>query len=122
MKAVAAAGHEVSMNSVHDDRKIVYWHRELPPVDGEILDEHVVEAISDRVSGSIERYGDLWNRCYAALMEHATGRLAQEVARLGGHYAHVLDEHIDSKRDDVVNESWLHGRFTYVLYRRTGSA
>jgi len=122
MKAVAAAGHEVSMNSVHDDRKIVYWHRELPPVDGEILDEHVVEATSDRVSGSIDRYGDLWNRCHAALMEHATGRLAQEVARLGGHYAHVLDEHIESKRDDVANESWLHGRFSYVLYRRTGSA
>jgi len=55
-------------------------------------------------------------------MEHATGRLAQEVARLGGHYAHVLDEHIDSKRDDVVDESWLHGRFSYVLCRRTGSA
>jgi hypothetical protein len=39
------------------------------------------------------------------------------VARLGGRYAHVLDEHIDSRRDDSSGESWLHGRFTYVLYR-----
>ena len=98
----------------------VYWHRELPPLDGEVLDEHVLEAASHRVSGSIERHGDLWNRCYAALMERATERLVQEVARLGGHYAHVLDEHVDSKRDDAVNESWLHGRFSYVLYRRKG--
>jgi len=51
-------------------------------------------------------------------MAHATDRLAQEVARLGGHYAHVLDEHIDSKRDDRIDESWLHGRFSYILYRR----
>ena len=110
-----------SIAHVGDDSKIVYWHRELPPLDGEILGEHVLEASSDRVTGSIERHGDRWDRCYAALMEHATDRLTQEVVRLGGHYAHVLDEHIDSKRDDVVNESWLYGRFDYVLYRRTSS-
>jgi hypothetical protein len=69
-------------------------------------------------SGSIVRYGDLWDRCHASLMAHATDRLVQEVARLGGHYAHVLDEHIDSKRDDRTNESWLHGRFSYVLYKQ----
>lgn len=110
------------MNPAHGDRKIVYWHRELPPLDGEVMDEHVLEATSDRVSGSIERYGELWDRCYAALMAHATERLEQEVSRLGGHYAHVLDEHIDGRRDDVANESWLYGRFSYVLYRRTGAA
>ena len=114
-------GSPHSIAGVGDDRKIVYWHRDLPPLDGEILGEHVLEATSDRVSGSIERYGDRWDRCHAALMKHATERLTQEVARLGGRYAHVLDEHIDSKRDDVVNESWLHGRFNYVLYRRTAS-
>lgn len=100
--------------------QIVYWHRELPPLDGEVLHEHVIEATSDRVAGSIERSGELWERSYTALMEHTKERLAQEVARLGGHYAHVLDEHIDSKRDDLTNESWLHGRFSYVLYRRGG--
>jgi hypothetical protein len=98
--------------------KVVYWHRELPPLDGEVMHEHVIEATSDRVSGSIERSGDLWERTYAGLMAHTKERIAQEVSRLGGHYAHVLDEHIESKRDDVNNESWLHGRFNYVLYRR----
>ena len=101
-----------------DAGKIVYWHRELPPIDGDVLHEHVVEATSGRVRGAIERHGELWDHCYEALMQHATDRLAQEVARLGGDYAHVLDEHIDSRRDDATNESWLQGRFNYVLYRR----
>ena len=105
------------MNPSQDSGKIVYWHRDLPPLDGEILHEHVVESTSDRVSGSIERYGDLWDRCHAALMQHTSERLAQEVTRLGGDYAHVLDEHIESHRDDLTNESWLKGRFSYVLYR-----
>ena len=105
------------MSTARDDRKTVYWHRDLPPLDGEILQEHVLEATSDRVNGSIVRYGDLWDQCHASLMAHATDRLVQEVARLGGHYAHVLDEHIDSKRDDRTNESWLYGRFSYVLYK-----
>jgi hypothetical protein len=51
-------------------------------------------------------------------MANAQQRLRQEVARLGGHYAHVLDESIDTRRDDATSEAWLHGRFTYVLYRR----
>jgi len=70
-----------------------------------------------RLQLDIVRYGDLWDRCYASLMAHTTDRLVQEVARLGGHYAHVLDEHIDSKRDDRTDESWLQGRFSYVLYK-----
>ena len=51
-------------------------------------------------------------------MEYARLRLEQEVRRLGGHYAHVVDEPIESQRNDATGESWLHGRFTYVLYRR----
>ena len=98
--------------------KIVYWHEELPPLDGEVIHEDMIEAISERVPGSIERHGELWHRCYATLVEHTERRLEQEVARLGGEYAHVLDEHIDSRRDDATGESWLHGRFSYVLYRR----
>jgi hypothetical protein len=98
--------------------KIVYWHQELPPLDGEVMHEHVIEAMSDRVPGAIERHGELWHRCYAALMERTRLRLEQEVTRLGGDYAHVIDEHIDSQRDDATGESWLHGRFSYVLYRR----
>ena len=98
--------------------KVVYWHEELPPLDGEVIQENMIEAISDRVPGSIERHGDLWHRCYTTLMEHTQLRLEQEVRRLGGDFAHVLDEHIDSRRDDATGESWLHGRFSYVLYRR----
>jgi hypothetical protein len=37
-------------------QKVVYWHRELPPPDGEVVHDHVIEAISDRVSGAIERH------------------------------------------------------------------
>jgi hypothetical protein len=48
----------------------------------------------------------------------SSARLAQEVKRLGGQYAHVLDESVDSRHDDASNESWLHGQFTYMLYRQ----
>ncbi|MGE0461656.1 MAG: hypothetical protein AB7Q16_09830 [Vicinamibacterales bacterium] len=97
---------------------IVYWHRNLPPVDAEILDEHIVEATSGRVQGTLLHRDELWDRCYAELMQAARDRIVQEVERLGGHYAHVLDESIDSKHDDAKGEAWLHGRFSYVLYRR----
>jgi len=42
----------------------------------------------------------------------------QEVARLGGHFAHVHDEAIHPNHDDSTGEAWLHGRFGYMLYRR----
>jgi len=99
--------------------KVVYWHEELPPLDGEVLHEHVIEALSDRIQGSIEKHGELWHQCYDKLMEHTKLRLEQEVKRLGGSYAHVIDEHVDSRRDDASGQSWLHGRFSYVLYRAT---
>src|SRR5262245_53343717 len=99
--------------------KLVYWHQELPPLDVEMTQENAIEAMSDRVQGAIERHVELWHQCYSALMEHTRIRLEQEIKRLGGHYAHVFDEHIDSRRDDASGESWLHGRFVYVLYRRS---
>ena len=77
--------------------QIVYWHRELPPAHSEVMHEHVIEAVSDRIPGAIERHGELWQRCYDELMEHTRFRIEQEVKRLGGDYAHVLDEHIDSR-------------------------
>lgn len=97
----------------------VFWHRDLPPLAAEAVEEHVIEAVSDRVPGAIVRDGELWDRCHATLMARLEERLLQELARLGGDYAHVVDEHIDSRRDDVTAESWLHGRVTYVRYRRT---
>jgi hypothetical protein len=101
--------------------RIVYWHRELPPIDAEVMDAHVVEATSGRVQGTLTHRDELWDQCYEELMAHTRERLEQEVARLGGHYAHVLDESVDSRRDDATGEAWLHGRFNYVLYRNTGA-
>jgi hypothetical protein len=98
--------------------KTVYWHRELPPLDAEIVAEHVVEAASARVPGTIAHRDDLWNACYEDLMARTQVRLEQEIARLHGDYAHVLGEAIDTCRDDAKGESWLRGRFSYVLYRR----
>ena len=102
--------------------KTVFWHRELPPPTAEILGEHVIEAVSARVSGTLAHRDELWQRCYEDLMTQADRRLAQEVTRLGGHYAHVLNESVDSRHDDVQGEAWLHGRFTYVLYRGDANA
>ena len=96
----------------------VYWHRDLPPVDAELMSEHTIEATSSRVAGTIAHRDELWDRCYAELMATANERLVQEIARLGGHYAHVHDESVDTRRDDGKGEAWLHGRFSYMLYRR----
>ena len=100
------------------DRESVYWHRNLPPLDAEMVGEHVLEATSGRVQGSLAHRDELWDRAYRELMENTHARLKQEISRLSGHYAHVLDESIDSRHDDATGEAWLHGRFTYVLYRR----
>jgi hypothetical protein len=107
-------------NATIDDirPKIVYWHRELPPLEAELVAEHTVEANSGRVPGTIAHRDELWDRCYRELMADAESRLVQEVARLGGHFAHVHDESIDPKHDDAACEAWLHGRFGYILYRR----
>ena len=101
----------------HEPR-IVYWHRELPPLEAELVAEHTVEANSSRVLGTIAHRDELWDHCYRELMANAENRLVQEVARLGGHFAHVHTETIDPKHDDVAGEAWLHGRFSYMLYRR----
>jgi len=98
---------------------VVYWHRDLPPVTAEVMDDHVVEAQSGRVMGTLSHRDELWDRCYEELMTAARARIEQEVRRLGGDYAHVHDESIDSRHDDATGETWLHGRFSYVLYRET---
>ena len=113
--------HGVNMNAIADDGKdgkIVDWHRELPPLEADLVAEHTVEASSSRVPGTIAHRDELWDQCYRELMAAAEARLAQEVARLGGDFAHVHEEAIDPKHDDVAGEAWLHGRFRYMLYRR----
>jgi acyl-coenzyme A synthetase/AMP-(fatty) acid ligase len=98
-------------------KHIVYWHRDLPPVTAEVMDDHVVEAVSGRVQGTLSHRDELWDRCYEQLMAAAQARIEQEVQRLNGDYAHVHDESIDSKHEDATGETWLHGRFNYVLFR-----
>lgn len=104
----AATGYSVNL---------VYWHRELPPFDAAAVSEHLVEASSFRVPGTIARRDELWKRCYRDLMAHAETRILQEVQRLHGRYAHVLQESIDSRHDDATGESWLHGQFRFALLR-----
>jgi hypothetical protein len=108
----------VKAGSGENTSKIVSWHRELPPLDAEVVADHTVEATSGRVPGTIAHRDELWDQCYRELMASAEHRLTQEVARLGGHFAHVHDEAIDPRHDDAAREAWLHGRFSYTLYRR----
>lgn len=95
----------------------IYWHRDLPPLKAEIIGEHTVEATSSRVPGTLVHRPELWDRCHEDLMAQAEVRLRQEIARIGGTYAHVLAESIEPRHDDATGQAWLHGRFTYVLYR-----
>jgi hypothetical protein len=97
--------------------KIVYWHKELPPLSADVFGEDTVEATSGRVPTTLSHRDASWERCYADLMERTRLRLEQEVTRRGGRYAHVRDEAIASKSDEAKGESWLYGRFRYVLYR-----
>lgn len=107
----------VSTNT-SDSTKIVFWHRELPPLDTDAVEEHVIEASSARVPGTLLHRDALWSQCYEDLMAKTATRLEQEILRLEGQYAHVLDESIDTRHDGATSESWLHGRFTYMLYRQ----
>ena len=102
--------------------KIVFWHRDLPPLEADLVGEHTVEATSSRIPGTLAHRDELWDSCYRELMANAENRLVQEVGRLGGHFAHVHDEAIDPKHDDAAGEAWLHGRFSYLLYRRPSKA
>jgi hypothetical protein len=97
--------------------KAIYWRRELPPLDAEPIGEHIVEASSSRVPDTIARRDELWSRCEAELMANAQTRLQEEIARLGGRCAHVLSESIETRHNDASCEVWLHGCFTYMLYR-----
>jgi hypothetical protein len=109
---------EITMSTIADiGPKVIFWHRELPPIDAEPIGEHTVEATSIHIPGTIARCGELWNRCEDDLMAQTRLRLAEEISRLGGRYAHVREESIDTRHDDSTGDAWLHGRFGYTLYR-----
>ncbi len=102
-----------------NESKIVYWHRDLPPLDADVVADHTVEAKSLRIVGTLAHRDELWDQCHRDLITMAERNLIQEVARLGGDYAHVHSEALTPKHDDVAGEAWLHGVFTYTLYRRS---
>ena len=102
--------------AIHD--KTVYWHRELPPLDAAPMGEHSIEAVSRRVRNSLDSRDELWVRYYDDLMDRIRVRLEQEVTRLGGDFAHILNESVDTRHDDRTGQAWLHGAFTYMLYSR----
>lgn len=111
--------HPLHVNTTPQHRaKVVYWYRELPPLSAEVIAEHTIEANSGRIARTLARRDDLWDCCYRELMANAESRVVQEVARLGGQYAHVHEESISPKRDDATGEAWLHGQFTYMLLGR----
>jgi hypothetical protein len=105
-------------SKAHEDAQpAVYWHRELPPLRAQAMGEHTMEATSHRVPGTLTHRAELWEQCYEDLMKQARQRLQQEITRLGGSCAHVLSESVDSRHDGATSQAWLHGCFTYVLYR-----
>jgi hypothetical protein len=98
-----------------DTDRIVYWHQELPPIAADVVGDGEVEASSARVAGTLVNRDHLWEQHRAELAASARTRLEQEVRRRGGRYAHVRSEAIDVKRDEATGETWLHGRFGYVM-------
>jgi hypothetical protein len=98
---------------------IVYWHLERPPSDAEKMGEHAVEATSARVLGTLAYRDESWDRSYEDLIVQARARLEQEVFTLGGNYAHVLNESIESRHNYGTGESWLHGWYSFILYRHS---
>jgi len=105
------------MAAAQEIPQVVFWHRQLPPMQADPVGELTVEADSIRIPGTLDHRNELWDRCQTDLMSRAGYRLEQEVGRLHGRYAHVFDEHIEPKRDDTTGEAWLHGRFTFTMYR-----
>ena len=90
MTAATATNNTAPMTA--EDCHRIYWHRELPPLDANIMGEHVLEATSGRVRGTLAHRDELWDRCYRDLLANTRERFTQEIDRLGGRYAHVLDE------------------------------
>jgi hypothetical protein len=95
--------------------KLVYWHRELPPLHDRLAGEHVLAAHSDPIPYSFAERDALYERCLASLKARVTTRIEQEIHRLGGSCAHVLDEHIEPQVDSAKGEYSLRARVSYVL-------
>jgi hypothetical protein len=104
------------------DEKLIYWHRELPPLSEQVEGEHAVQAASDWVPYTLCTRDELWAACHGNLMAHVSERIAQEIRRLQGSCAHILEEDIKPKVDNTAGRYRLEGTFSYVLYRHPASA
>jgi len=102
------------------ETKRIYWHGELPPLGVEAIEEHAIEVTSRHVPNTLAHRDELWQRCYEDLTARLQERLQQEMNRLGGDCAHILNESVESQHNDVTGEAWLRGRFSYVLCRYAG--
>lgn len=100
----------------------IYWHRDLPPLADELMGAHTLEAVSDAVEYRWADRDALWTECSASLKAHLTERLEQEIDRLGGSCAHVLEEDITPHVDYPTNRYWLIGRLNYTLYRHPAAS
>src|SRR5262245_11157028 len=107
-----------SLGRNDNGHKVIYWHRELPPFDAEAMGEPIVEATSCHVFGTLSHRDERWHRCHDDLMAQIRDRLQEEGAGLRGNFAEVLRESIDTRHNAATGEAWLHGRFTYMLFRR----
>ncbi len=97
--------------------KRIFWHGDLPPLEAEMLDEHWVVARSDAVKYRFDHKTELWAQCVDSLRVNLEHRLGQEIRRLGGDYAHILDERVVPKIDHESDTYCLEGRYDYVLFR-----
>ena len=97
-------------------KPVVYWRLELPPRTEDFESEHEVTATSVKVHAPWDMRGKVWGQCYESLMDNARARIVQEVERLGGSCAHVTDEVVTKRDDAAEGNSWLAGRFRFVMY------
>ena len=104
-----------------DRQTRIYWHRDLPPLDADVVAEHVVEAASDKADYHFDRRDELWHDCAPSLRAHLVERLESELDRLGGAYAHVLEEDVTPHVDYANAQYWLIGRARYSLYKLAAS-
>ena len=97
----------------------IFWHRDLPPLNSEVIADQVVEATSRHVPGTLAHRDELWDQCYEDLMVQASARVLQEAHRMGGTCAHILNETVDSRHDPVSGQAWLHGTFVCAICRES---
>ena len=49
--------------------QVVFWHRDVPPLDAVVMAEHTVEANSDRGPGTLAHRDNLWDVCSHRLLD-----------------------------------------------------